>query len=121
MARYIVIGVLALATVVCAQRRVDPKNTCYRVICAVSLVGWRSPADSKRPKHAAWPATQDQNGITAFYFEPSDDGKSAVAEFVSPNRAAFQPIFSDRSITVSGKGARRNLPSNGSETIMQGF
>jgi len=102
--RCILIGVLALASVVYAQRHVDPRNSYYRVICAVPLVGSGSPADPRRPKYAPWPVTQDQNSIVAFYFELSDDGKSAVVEFVSPNRAAFQPLFNDTSITLFEKG-----------------
>jgi RHS repeat-associated protein len=47
---------------------------------------------------------QDPNGIMAFYFEPSDDGKSAIVEYVAQNRTAFQPLFNDKSITLFEKG-----------------
>ena len=98
------IGVLALGAVVCAQRRVDPRNTYNRVICVVPLTGSGTPADPRRPKYAPWPPSQDPNGIIAFTFQLSDDGQSAVVEFVARNRAAFQPIFNDKSVVVFEKG-----------------
>ncbi len=106
---------LALASVVCGQRRVDPRNTYYRVICAVPFTGTGTAADPKRPEYAPWPlpvvrnqmpvtpSTQDQ-GIIAFTYLPSDDGHYAVAEFVARNRSAFQAIFNDRTLQVFEKG-----------------
>ena len=45
-------------------------------------------------------ASQDPNGITGFFFQPSDDGKFAVVEFVSRNRGAFQILFNDKTIKI---------------------
>lgn len=87
-----------------AQRRVDPRNSYNRVICALPLIGQGTAADPKRPKYAPWPATQDPNGIIAFYWVVSDDGKSAVAEFIARNRAALAPILNDKSLKVFEKG-----------------
>jgi hypothetical protein len=98
------IGVLALVSVVCAQHRVDPRNTYNRVIGVVPIIGSGTPADPKRPKYAPWPPSQDPNGIIAFTFQHSDDGQSAVFEFVARNRAAFQAIFNDKSVLVFEKG-----------------
>jgi hypothetical protein len=98
------LGVLALAFVVCAQRRVDPRNTYHRVICVVPLVGTGTAADPKRPQYAPWPASQNSKGIIAFYFEPTDDGKSAVAEFVAQDGAALLPLLNDKSIQAFEKG-----------------
>jgi hypothetical protein len=39
-----------------------------------------------------------------FYFEPTDDGKSAVVEFVAQNRAALLTILSDKTIQAFEKG-----------------
>jgi|ERR1700678_1381428 hypothetical protein len=98
------LGVLALALVVCAQRRVDPRNTYHRAICVVPLTGTGTAADPKRPQYAPWPASQDPQGIIAFYFEPTDDGKSAVVEFIAQNRAALLPLLNDKSIQAFEKG-----------------
>jgi len=91
---------LVLAFVTSAQRRVDPKFTYSRVICVVPFVGQGTAADPKRPEYAPWPASTNPTGIVGFSFLPSDDGKSAVVEFVAYQRAAFQAIFNDKSITA---------------------
>jgi hypothetical protein len=52
MSRKLWIGVLALGAVVCAQRRVDPRNTYDRILCVVPLTGRGTPADPKRPKYS---------------------------------------------------------------------
>jgi hypothetical protein len=95
---------MALAFAVCAQRRVDPRNTYHRVICVVPLAGTGTAADPKRPQYAPWPVSQDSKGIIAFYFEPTDDGKSAVVEFVAQNGAALLPLLNDKSIQAFEKG-----------------
>ena len=94
----LVVGVLVLCACVCAQRRVDPKNSYSRIICVVPMVGTGTADDPRRPQYAPWPATQDPNGITGFFFQPSDDGKFAVVEFISRNRSALVPILADKSI-----------------------
>ena len=104
MLQRLLVALLALASVVCAQRQVDPKFTYSRVICVVPLVGQGTAADPKRPEYAPWPASTDPAGIVGFTFLPSDDGKSAVVEFVAFHRAAFQALFNDKSITVFEKG-----------------
>jgi hypothetical protein len=98
------VGLLLAATLSAQPNRVDPRNSYTRVVCVVPLVGSGTSADPKRPQYAPWPASTDQNGIIAFYFEPTDDGKSAVVEFVARNRKAFQPIFDNKSVTVFEKG-----------------
>lgn len=104
MVQRLLVALLALASVVCAQRQVDPKFTYSRVICVVPFVGQGTAADPKRPEYAPWPASTDPSGIIGFSFLPSDDGKSAVVEFVALHRAAFQALFNDKSITVFEKG-----------------
>jgi hypothetical protein len=97
---------LSLLTLSCfAQRAVDPRQTYSRVICVVPLVGsGSSAADPKRPQYAPSPGAADPNGILAFYFEPSDDGKSAVVEFVGRDRNALRAVLADRTITLFEKG-----------------
>jgi hypothetical protein len=104
MSQRLLVGMLALTLVVCAQRRVDPRNTYNRVIAIVPLTGSGTATDPKRPKYAPWPVSQDANGILGFVFEPTDDGKSAVVEFVAQNRAAFSVLLADKTIQVYQKG-----------------
>ena len=74
------------------------------MIAVVPIVGQGTASDPKRPKHAPWPASQDANGIVAFYNEPSDDGRFALVELVAYNRSALLPILKDTTITVFEKG-----------------
>jgi hypothetical protein len=104
MSQRLLYGLLALTLVVCAQRRVDPKNSYNRVIAVVPLTGSGTATDPKRPKYAPWPLSQDPNGILGFVFEPTDDGKSAIVEFVAQNRAAFSALLADKTIQVFQKG-----------------
>jgi hypothetical protein len=104
MGRSLVIALLALASVVSAQRRVDPRNTYSRVIAVVGFVGTGTSSDPRRPQYAPWPPSQDPSGIIAFSYIPSDDGKFALVELVARDRAAFQPLFNDKTITVFEKG-----------------
>jgi len=89
-----------------AQHKVDPKNTYSRVICIVPMVGKGTPADPRRPQYAPWPpaATASRTAIIAYSHQVSDDGKSALVEFVARDRSAFQAIFNDKSVTVFEKG-----------------
>ena len=70
------------------------------------LVGSGTAADPKRPKYAPAPGSALPNGIIGFTQVPSDDGKSAIVEFVARNRSAFQAIFADTTITVYEKGTQ---------------
>src|SRR5215472_16729250 len=119
MLRRLVIGVLALASVVCAQRRVDPRNTYNRVIAVVPIVGKGTPADPKRPQYAPWPASQDPNGIIAFFYQPTDDGKRAVVEFIARNRAALQAILNDRTVQVFEKGRAKKADVEGALKLVR--
>ena len=88
-------GLLALACVASAQRRVDPRNTYEPAICVVSVVGTGTMKDPKRPQFAPWPPTgaKSPNGIIAFSHQVSDEGKLALVEFVARDRSAFQQTF----------------------------
>ena len=122
MSQRFLLGLLVLATVVSAQRRVDPKNIYHRVICVVPYVGQGTAADPKRPQYAPLPAavTGSQQGaapatagtavgavppaIIGYMHVPSDDGRYALVEYVARDVAAFQAILSDKSLTVFVKG-----------------
>ena len=104
MRQRLLLGLLVLASVVCAQRRVDPKFRYNRVIAVVPLAGKGTPADPKRPAYAPWPPSKDPNGIIGFTYLPSDDGRFAIVEFVARNRTAFQKLFDDKTIVLFEKG-----------------
>jgi len=96
--------ILLMVALSTAQRRVDPRFSYNRLVCVVPLVGAGTTSDPKRPEYAPWPPSQNQSGIIAYYFIPSDNGKSAVVEFVAANRTALLPILNDKSIQVFEKG-----------------
>jgi len=104
MGRRLLVSLLALTGVVCAQRRVDPRNSYNRVIAVVSFIGTGTQADPKRPQYVPWPPSRDPNGIIAWSVLSSDDGRFALIELVARNRAAFQPLFNDKTITFFEKG-----------------
>lgn len=104
MSLRVLFAMLLLSEVVASQRRVDPRNTYNRVICIVPLVGKGTTADPKRPEYAPWPPSEDPKGIVGYYFVPTDDGKSAVVEFIARNRSAFQSLFNDKTIKLFEKG-----------------
>ncbi len=93
--------VLILAAVLPGQRRVDPRNSFYRVIAVVPLVN-SGPGGAAWPKHvpASEPAGPGDPGIIAFACEPSDDGKHAIVELVAVNRAALAGVLADHSAGV---------------------
>jgi hypothetical protein len=104
MSQRLLTGLLAFACLLYAQRRVDPRNTYHRVICVVPITGTGTAADPKRPKYAPWPVSQDPSGIIAFYSESTDDGKSAIVEFVAQNRAALLTVLNDQTVQAFEKG-----------------
>jgi hypothetical protein len=123
MTQRLLVGLLALAAVVCAQRRVDPRNTYYRVICVVPMVGQGTQDDPKRPMYAPKPsetaaaqstaeraASTAKNAgkpvfvrtdILAYTQQPSDDGKFALVEFVAQDPAAFRALLGDRDVKAA--------------------
>jgi len=119
MVQRLITGLLMLAVVACAQRRVDPKNTYHRVICVVPLVGTGTAADPRRPQYAP-PVKAVQTAlptdIIAFTQVPTDDGKFAIVEFVAQDRKAFEAILADATVTSFEK----NLVSKAAiETALQ--
>ncbi len=94
-----VVAFLCLAATLLAQRRVDSRNSYYRVIAVVPLVGSGTPGDPIWPKHvpSGEAGGQTASGIVAFACELSDDGKHAVVELVGVNQAALADVIADHS------------------------
>jgi hypothetical protein len=102
--------VVCLCAPVLAQQRVDPRNSYERVLAIVPMVGSGTPVDPMRPDYAplqptaavtppvttSSPATPSApEGIIAFSYQVSDDGKFALVEFVARSRDVFKPILAD--------------------------
>jgi hypothetical protein len=97
---------------------VDPRNSYQRLLCVVPIVGSGTMQDPRRPEFAPAPvasiaAQSSRAGILAFTWVASDDGKSALVEFVARDRAAFQPILADKRPNVrvfeKGKAAKADI------------
>ena len=92
MARRLFAVFLALASTVCAQRRVDPRNTYHRVICVVPIIGRGTPSDPKRPQYAPWPPAtgKSQMDIVGFSHSLATTANLAIVEFAARDCAARQ-------------------------------
>jgi hypothetical protein len=89
------------------QRSVDPRNLYERLLCIVPMTGSGSWTDPKRPLYAPSPAQMNpasRTGIIGFTHVLSDDGQSALVEFVARDAAAFAPILADKGIKSFRKG-----------------
>jgi hypothetical protein len=94
------------------QQRVNPRNTYERLLCVVPMVGSGTAEDPRRPMYAPNPGPgerRSRDGILAFTYEQTDDGRFAIVEFVARDRAAFAEILADKSpeIKVFEKGRAR--------------
>jgi hypothetical protein len=79
------------------------RNTHFRVIAVVPLIGAGTPADPRRPAYVPAPLpgrAPSRSGIIAFTWQASDDNNFALCEFVAADRAALAPILADKSLTV---------------------
>ena len=76
-----------------AQQRVMPGNTRERVLCVVPLVGAGTWADPKRPLFAPNPG--EASPITGYSWQPSDDGRFAIVEFVAAHPKDFADLLAD--------------------------
>ncbi|MGH9665776.1 MAG: hypothetical protein ACRD9L_15225, partial [Bryobacteraceae bacterium] len=78
------------------QQKVDGRNRYERLLAIVPVVGKGTLTDPKRPMFApppfAMPAAK-RTGILAYHYVLSDDGNSALVEFVAVNRSVFQSVF----------------------------
>ncbi len=112
MTKRLLLTLFLLVSICYSQQRVDPRNTYHRLLCVVPLVGAGTDPDPKRPDHAPLPvpgARPGTSGIIAYSYQASDDGQSALVEFVARDRSAFQEILADArpNVKVFEKGKDR--------------
>jgi hypothetical protein len=126
---------LASVSAAFAQPRVDWRNMYQRVIAIVPMVGQGTDTDPRRPMYApvpsavvaqttatstttsstpapAPPATPlgGSIGILGYAMVQSDDGNTAIVEFVARDQSIFQNMVADTTIQVFLKG-RDNRPA----------
>src|SRR5258706_10613080 len=91
--------VVCLCWSLLAQNRIDPRNMYERALCIVPMVGAGTPDDPRRPQYAPLPpspgAAPLRDGIIGFTFQPSDDGKLALVEYVGISQQAFKDLLAD--------------------------
>ncbi len=97
-----------------AQPRVPLTNTYERLICVVPMVGSGTAQDPRRPLYApVRGATLAGEGIIGYAAQISDDGKSAVVEFVARDRSAFEQILNenraDVKVFVKGRAKKADI------------
>jgi len=88
-----------------------------RVLCVVPFVGAGTPDDPRRPAYAPLPPSAgilpSRDGIVAFSFQESDDGKLALVELVAYNREAFKDLLADTrpdvKVFIKGKHERDDI------------
>jgi hypothetical protein len=88
------LAVLSISTFALGQDRVDPKNMHERMTAVVPIIGAGTYADPKRPMLAPEPQ-EKASAFLSYSWEPSDDGRYAIVEFVALDRKAFAAILSD--------------------------
>ena len=122
MTQRLLIGLLALTAIVYAQHSVDPRNTYHRVIAVVPMIGSGTPADPFRPKYTPAPGSALPAGIVGFTQVLTDDGKSAIVEFVARTRSALLPMLSDTTITAYEKGSQSDTAiQTALQSLKKGF
>lgn len=83
-----------------SPHKVDARNLYERCWATLPLVGAGTLADPKRPQYAPLASQRNplgRTGILGFAYVLSDDGKTALVEFVARDRSAFQPILANNS------------------------
>lgn len=92
-----------------AQNAVDRSNLYERIWAIVPLIGTGTADDPIRPAYIPAPPPSDSqrtdtppstDGIIGFTMQLTDDGKSAIVQFVARDRSAFKDILADKSVDV---------------------
>jgi hypothetical protein len=88
------------------RRAVSPHNVNTHIITVVPLTGAGTYNDPKRPMYlpAARASVSGRTDILGFIWVPSDDGKSAIVEYVAANKTALQQIYGDKKLKIFEKG-----------------
>lgn len=94
----LVVLFFSLILPVSAQHKVDLRNTYERILAVVPMIGAGTPDDPRRPLYAPLPGKTSRDGIIAFTYQVSDDGKSALLELVARDRAVFEEILNDQHV-----------------------
>src|SRR5579884_899874 len=79
-----------------AQHAVDRSQRYFRLVCLVHLTGSGKKQDPVRPEYVPMPGNPDRNGIIAWSFQPADDKKMAIVQYVAVYRSAFNAILADK-------------------------
>lgn len=103
----LVVCLLAFGSISFAQQRqLGLGQTYERVYAAVPMTGQGTWGDPRRPMFAPVASQMksgDRSGVIAFHYVLSDDGKTALVEFVFQDRAALRPVVSSLSVQPSVK------------------
>lgn len=90
------------------QHAVNLADTYERVLAVVPMVGSGTDSDPLRPMFAPAPSAVNpsRDGIIAYQFVASEDGKTALVEFVATSSQAFAEILDskDAGVKVFKKG-----------------
>jgi len=102
MVRVVALLLLSL-TALFAQNRVAPEMMYHRVWAVVPLIGKGTWDDPRRPMFAPSPAETaasakagSRSGVISYSMQISDDGKSALVEFVGPTPADLKFIINSK-------------------------
>jgi hypothetical protein len=94
--RVFILALLVFSSSLFAEQKVAPGNVHERMIVVVPWTGKGSFDDPIRPLFA--PVKPDPNGILSYSYEPSDDKRYAIVEFVALDRKAFASILTDKRV-----------------------
>ncbi len=115
MVRIVMAGLL-VAIPLLSQMRLDSRRSYERVLCVVPMVGAGTAEDPRRPAYAPLPRGRSalaRDGILAFTYQVSDDGRLALVEFVAADAAAFRGVKEDSRAEVKvferGKAKRDDI------------
>ena len=89
------------------NRNVGSRNAYERVLVIAPLIGKGTVADPKRPMYAPLATEMSdpkRTGIIGYTYQVSDDGKTALVEFVARDRSAFKGILGDITVKAFIKG-----------------
>jgi hypothetical protein len=94
-----VVCLLVSVNAAIAQPRVDWRNKYERVLAIVPMIGQGTAADPRRPNYVpvvSAGATPANMSFLGFAVAMSDDGNSALVEFVATSQSAFQAFWPTR-------------------------